>query len=78
MVKFPHSMAYRYQRPGDPPLKQRIDAAYPKTTLESRIMKPKAAVEPAPKKTMWKSYKNTGPVGGAAGKARLLQAGGKF
>lgn len=73
--------AYRYQGPGDPskktPLKERVEAAYPKTTLESRIMKPKAST-PAPKKPTWKSYGKAGPVGGAAGKSSLLQAGGKF
>lgn len=29
-------------------------------------------------KTTWKKYGKTGPVGGSAGKASLLQAGGKF
>lgn len=71
---------YRYRAtksdmPGTP-LKQRIENAYPKTTLEQRIGKPKAETV-APKKPMWKSYGKV-PVGGPGGKAKLLQAGGKF
>ena len=69
---------YRFKGvdPGKTPLKKRIADAYPPTTLESRIMiKPQA--EAPKKKPTWKSYGSV-PVGGAGGKAKLLQAGGKF
>jgi len=71
---------YRYKSsepgPKKTPLKERIQSAYPKTTLESRIMT-KPATEAPKKKPTWKSYGSV-PVGGAGGKAKLLQAGGKF